>query len=299
MYMIVVFLGIGIASILSYVLTKRMTTLKTTVKEIASGDVSKRTNLKTGDEFEQLSKDIDSMTDKLQEHIFRLKDDVQRQEAFMGAVAHELKTPLTSIIGYADLIRQCALDENERMMAANYIYTEGQRLEKLSHKILDLLLLEKDAFSMKEVMLDIFLENIMPILMPMAEKKQVKLVWQSDSVSIKIEPDLVKSLLYNLVDNAIKATPSGGTVSIKGEAVSSGVTLEIADEGCGMEESELLKITDAFYRVDKSRSREQGGVGLGLTLCKKIVDLHQGTMTFYSKKGKGTCVTIVFYFEKE
>jgi len=297
-YFVVVLLGAGIAYVMSYLLTKRLQGLTEGVREIANGDLSKRTKLRTGDEFEQLSRDFDSMTDKLQENILRLEDDVKRKESFMGAVAHELKTPMTSIIGYADLIRQCALDEEERMLAANYIYTEGQRLEKLSHKILDLLLMENDTFEMKNVPLDIFMENVVHSLAPIAKEKGIVLVLECEEISVRMEPDLGKSLFYNLIENAIKATSAGGKVYIKGRAILGGCEISIIDEGCGMEEAELSKITEAFYRVDKSRSRMQGGVGLGLTLCKKIVNLHHGNMVFQSVKGKGSTVVVELY-EKE
>lgn len=291
-YLVVIFLGIGIAGIMSYLLTNRLQKLTTVVREISDGNLEKRTKLRTGDEFEQLSRDFDSMTDKLQENILTLESDVERKEAFMGAVAHELKTPMTSIIGYADLIRQCSLKEKEMMMAANYIYTEGQRLEQLSHKILDLLLMEKDKFVMKEVELDNFLKAVIDTLRPIAEEKQITLQLESEDGTILIESDLGKSLLYNLIDNAMKATSAGGNVCVKGRLIPSGCEIMISDTGCGMEESEISKITEAFYRVDKSRSRMQGGVGLGLTLCKKIVELHHGTMEFQSTKGKGSCVVV-------
>lgn len=299
-YFVVVALGIVIAGIIAYVLTNRLERLTVTARQIADGNMSVRTNLKTGDEFEQLSGDFDRMTDKLQENIQKLEEDVQRKEAFMGAVAHELKTPLTSIIGYADMVRQCSLNEEEQMMAANYIYTEGKLLEKLSHKILELLLMENDTLIRKKVKLQEFFIQIQQMLLPIAEEKGVDFLMECEPVTIYIEPDLGKSLFYNLIDNAIKATGKGGTVRICGKANASGCEIQILDDGCGMEETELGKITEAFYRVDKSRSRQQGGVGLGLTLCKKIVDLHQGSMTFQSQKGKGSCVTVqLFGCEKD
>ena len=294
-YVIVVLLGIVIAGVISSLLTKRLETLTKTAREVSEGNLSVRTGLRTGDEFEQLSRDFDAMTDKLEENILKLEEDVRRQEAFMGAVAHELKTPMTSIIGYADLIRQCALDEEESMMAGNYIYTEGQRLEKLSHKILDLLLMEKDTFSMKKMELEDFLRQAANMLLPQAEEKGVEIILENEDFSIYVEPDLGKSLMYNLIDNAIKATASGGKIWVRGSRVSGGCKISVTDEGYGMKESEIDRITEAFYRVDKSRSRMQGGAGLGLTLCKKIVDLHQGTMTFQSEEGKGCCVTVELY----
>ncbi len=294
-YAVVVFLGVGVAVVCANLLTRRLKRLTKAAREIAGGNLSMRTGFHSGDEFEQLSRDFDRMADQLQDNIRRLEEDVQRKENFMGAVAHELKTPLTSIIGYADLIRQCGLEEEDRMMAANYIYTEGQRLEKLSHKILDLLLMEKDTFTMKRISMRSFMKQVMVTAIPPAKKKGVELVAGCDDVPIMLEPDLAKSLLYNLIDNAIKATPEGGKVKVTGKGIPNGCEFEITDTGYGMEEQELSKITDAFYRVDKSRSRSQGGVGLGLTLCKRIVDLHDGSMIFHSSPGKGSSVVVQLF----
>lgn len=292
LYSIVLLAGVLGAGILSKWMTRRLQSLANGVKDIAGGNLSKRTNLTTGDEFEQLSKDIDKMADKLEHNILKLEEDVERQEAFMGAVAHELKTPMTSIIGYADLIRQCALDENESLMAANYIYTEGKRLENLSYKILDLLLLEKEHFSMKEIQLDDFLQQVIDILQPFAKEKGVRLELISENITAFLEPDLAKSFIYNLIDNGIKATSEGGKVKINAVTTEDGSRILIEDNGCGMKSEELEKITEAFYRVDKSRSRLQGGAGLGLTLCKKIADFHHWKLSFQSKQGEGTRVMV-------
>lgn len=291
-YLAVMIFGISIAGILASVLTKRLKKLMDAVGEIADGNLSVRTGLRTGDEFQKLSMDFDRMTDKLQDTIEQLEGDVERKEAFMGAVAHELKTPMTSIIGYADMIRQCGLSEEEQMMAANYIYTEGKRLEQLSHKILDLLLMEKENFNMRKVEMSTFLKNVIQVLVPAAEKKGVHIFLKCEEMFLFLEPDLAKSLFYNLVDNGIKAAGKGGKVIVIGRKKQTGSEIQIVDDGYGMETEELEKITEAFYRIDKSRSRQQGGVGLGLTICKKIVDLHQGSMTFQSKVGTGSSVTV-------
>ena len=299
-YGIVILSGVVMAGILSFVSTRRLKNLTTAVRDISEGDLSKRSKIRTQDEFGQLSRDFDVMADKLQNNIQQLELDVQRKEEFMGAFAHELKTPMTSIIGYADLLRQNGLNENDKMLAANYIFSEGKRLEKLSFKLLELLLVEKDGLSMKEVNLHSFLKNTVQALSPMVKEKNVRLAWKCESVKVILEPDLVKSLINNLVDNAVKAmNPEGGGILIKGRAIAGGVELQVIDNGCGMEEEELTRITEAFYRVDKSRSRAQGGAGLGLSLCKKIVDLHRGNMTFRSIKGKGSCVIVTLYGSKE
>ena len=114
-----------------------------------------------------------------------------------------------------------------------------------------------------------------------------------------MEPDLVKSLLYNLIDNAAKSIEGDGIIAVKASVIPGGCQFHVADNGRGMEEAELARITEAFYRVDKSRSRAQGGAGLGLALCKQIVELHNGSLRYESKPGAGTQVTATLYGKGE
>ena len=106
-----------------------------------------------------------------------------------------------------------------------------------------------------------------------------------------LEPDLFRSLLMNLLDNARKALAGGGTILVTVELTGEGCRLTVADDGPGIPKESLERLTEAFYRVDKSRSRQQGGAGLGLTLCAKIAQLHRGTLSFDSQEGQGTKVT--------
>lgn len=294
-YIAVVFFGIAASVVLSFALTRHLHRLTTTVRKISGGDLSKRSRIASNDEFGQLSRDFDAMADKLQENIIRLESDMQRQESFMGAFAHELKTPMTSIIGFADLLRQGNLDENTRMMAAEYIHSEGHRLERLSFKLLDLLLLKKDEVTMKRVWLGTYLTEIERVLAPNMKNKGIRLVCKAEQKRIALEPDLVKSLLYNLVDNASKAMDNGGIIAVRAMVIPGGCQFQVVDNGRGMEKAELAKITEAFYRVDRARSRRQGGAGLGLSLCKQIAELHNGNISFASEPGKGTRVTVTLY----
>ena len=294
-YAAVVLFGIIASIALSFALTRHLHRLTSTVRKISGGDLSRRSQIKSHDEFGQLSRDFDAMADKLQETISRLESDMQRQERFMGAFAHELKTPMTSIIGFADLLRQGNLDENTRMMASEYIYSESRRLERLSFKLLDLLLLKKDKIKMKRVWLGSYLTEIERALAPNMKNKNIRLSCKAEQKRVVFETDLVKSLLYNLVDNASKAMDDGGIIAIRAAVIPHGCQIEVADNGRGMEPEELTKITEAFYRVDKARSRSQGGAGLGLALCKQIVELHNGNIHFASIPGKGTRVTVTLY----
>ena len=294
-YLVVLALGVLTAGALSRVLTRHLDNLTKTARRIAGGDLTVRSNIRTQDEFGQLSRDFDAMTQRLGENIAQLEEQMQRQESFMGAFAHELKTPMTAIIGYADLLRQGSLPEDTRLTAADYIYSEGQRLEKLSFKLLELLLLEKDEAVFREVNLAAFLEDVERTLAPVLEKKRIRLTCRGVRGKARLEPDLVKSLLYNLVDNAAKAIEGEGDVHLRGLLIPGGCQFVISDNGRGMEEAELSRITEAFYRVDKSRSRQQGGAGLGLALCRRITQLHNGHLAFASTPGSGTRVTVTLY----
>ena len=294
-YMAVVLFGIAASVVLSFALTRHLHRLTSTVRRISGGDLSKRSRITSNDEFGQLSRDFDAMADKLQENITRLESDMQRQESFMGAFAHELKTPMTSIIGFADLLRQGNLDENTRMMAAEYIHSEGHRLERLSFKLLDLLLLKKDEINMKRVWLGTYLAEVERALTPKMKNKDIRLVCRADQKRVILEPDLVKSLLYNLADNAAKAMDGGGIVAVFATQIPDGCQFQVVDNGNGMAPEELERITEAFYRVDKARARSQGGAGLGLALCKRIAQVHNGTIRFESTPGKGTRVTAQLY----
>ena len=294
-YVIVVLFGILSAALLSVAMTQRLHRLTWTVRQIAGGDLTKRSRILDQDEFGQLSRDLDSMADKMQENITKLETEMQRQESFMGSFAHELKTPMTSIIGFSDLLRQGNLDENTRMMAADYIHSESRRLERLSFKLLDLILLKKDGLAMKRVPLNAFLAEIERAMAPVMKNKNIRLVCRADHHRVILEPDLVKSLVYNLIDNASKAIEGEGIIAVKATAIPGGCEIQVVDNGRGMEADQLSRVTEAFYRVDKARSRSQGGAGLGLALCKQIVELHNGDLRFASEPGKGTRVTVTLY----
>lgn len=291
-FVIIVALGSIISWIFSYWLTKPLRYLSGISRTIASGDLSCRAVVKGKDEISILASDFNHMTGKLEENITELKDLMHRQEEFMGGFAHELKTPMTSIIGYADLLRSHDLPERDRREAANYVFTEGRRLEILSLKLLELIVLKRKDFTLTPSSVSHIVDEITRLVRPVVKKIGVTIIKKCDEDLCMLEPDLVKSLLLNLMDNARKALDAGGEIFIESSALPDGCRIRITDNGRGIPQEALSKITDAFYRVDKSRSRAQGGVGLGLALCSEIVALHNGTMEFESVPGKGTRVTV-------
>jgi len=285
-------LGAALSWFLSYWMTLPLRRLSRVTRTIASGDLSCRAALSGKDEIGVLAADFNNMTEKLENNINEMKDAMRRQEEFMGGFAHELKTPLTSIIGYADLLRGHSLSDTDKQDAANYIFMEGRRLEVLSLKLLDLIVLKKRDFTFLPISIAHIVEDAAKLVRPVLLKRNVTLTYDCDEGTCKLEPDLFMSLLLNLIDNARKALDSRGKILINSRTADGICEIKITDNGRGIPEDELYKIKDAFYRVEKSRSRAQGGVGLGLRLCDEIVALHGGEISFESEIGKGTIVTI-------
>lgn len=292
LFAVVVALGAAVSWLIAAMLTRPLMRLSRMSREIASGSLGSRARVSSGDEFELLADDFNAMAEKLQSNIDELRDAMRRQEEFMGSFAHELKTPMTSIIGYADLLRSHELSDDERQEAANYIFSEGRRLESLSLKLLDLLVLKKQDFELREESPSAIISGIVHTMKPALSKRGITIKYRCENGSCMLEPDLVKSLLINLIDNARKAMDSGGIIFLLSEMTDTGCRIQVVDNGRGIPKAELSRITEAFYRVDKSRSRAQGGVGLGLALCSEIVKLHKGDMQFKSAVGKGTSITV-------
>ena len=283
----------GVTAWLSaFYMTTPLVKVSKTARALSSGNYEARVNPKTHDEIGQLGSDFDNMADKLSENINELKLAMEHQEMFMGSFAHELKTPMTSIIGYADLLRSDSLSHEESQEAANYIFSEGKRLEALSFKLLDLLMMRNQNLNMVPTDMKHMVENLTFHLQPVYKKKNIALQCRCEPGICMAEPDLFGSVIANLVDNSRKAMDNGGNIMILGDSVNGFYRIRVIDNGRGMPEEAIRHITEAFYRVDKSRSRAQGGAGLGLTLCKEIIQLHNGKISFASREGNGTCVTV-------
>jgi len=293
LFIVVVILGAAVSWLLSFLMTTPLRRLSRVTRTIASGDLSCRAALSGKDEIGVLATEFNKMADRLEENINEMKDTMRRQEEFMGGLAHELKTPMTSIIGYADLLRGHTMSDNDKRDAANYIFMEGRRLEVLSLKLLDLIVLKKRDFTFLPISIAHIVEDAERLLRPALKKLDIRFSYECDAGACMIEPDLFMSLLLNLIDNARKALESSGEISIRSKTEGGMCEIKVTDNGRGIPEDELNKIKDAFYRVDKSRSRVQGGVGLGLRLCDEIAALHGGEISFESELGKGTTVTIM------
>lgn len=278
--------------ILACFLTRPLARLSKATREIALGNYHYRSSIKTNDEIGTLSRDFDLMADHLQDSIGKLQDSMERQNQFIGNFTHELKTPMTSIIGYADLLRSQTLSKEDTIDAANYIFSEGRRLEHLSLKLLDIFVSQNDTLALTSTSAADIIETLVHHLKPSLAKDQICLKTDCEPGCCMLDSDLFGSLLVNLIENARKALPEGGTIRIRSVMTEEGCRIIVSDNGTGIPQTALAHITEAFYRVDKARARAQGGAGLGLTLCAEIARLHNGTISFESQEGSGTSVTV-------
>lgn len=279
----------AILKFLSSYLTQSIHKLNAVSQRIAAGDYSERTHIVSEDEIGELSRSFDEMAELNEKKIHQLEESVIQKEEFMGSFSHEVKTPMTAILGFADLLRTCDCDEETRQKAAQYIYTEGKRLEKLSYTLMDLLALGDQQIKLQSVSL----KKIMKQLEDYYQGKYVHYILKFEETDqwVYSQPDLLFTLLRNLIDNAMKASQEGQTILVQACSKGKKVVISVTDEGIGMSEEDVKKATEAFYMADKSRSRSMGGAGLGLTIVKRICDAHQSELHFHSVLHQGTTVS--------
>ncbi|MCC8022637.1 MAG: HAMP domain-containing histidine kinase [Clostridiales bacterium] len=289
LFVLLVLNSVAIA-LLAFWITRPVAQLSGTVRRFSRGRFDKRARVRTDDEIGQLAEDFNSMADSLEARMEDLKEAARRQEAFTGSFAHEVKTPLTSIIGYADMLRSQQMDEESRIMAADRVFREGKRLEALSHKLLELIVLEKQDFMMRRINPAYLLGETVKLLEGQTAGTGIQIFLDAQDAYLFAEPDLLTTLLVNLMDNARKALDGQGEIHVTGRLEAGEYHTQIRDTGKGIAPEDLDKITDAFYMADKARTRAAGGAGLGLAISQRIVELHEGRLEFESELGQGTTV---------
>jgi len=291
--LLVVGVGSAVMYALSFWLTRPIRSLGRAATALAGGDYATRARVNSNDEIGELAFHFNRMAGAIEQNVRDLEDAARRQEDFTASFVHELKTPLTSIIGYADMLRSRDLGEDMRFKAASYIFSEGKRLEKLSLSLMSLLVVGHSEADVKSVNMARLCAMAAESALPAMAAQGLELDVRTQDGTLMGDPALLQTLVQNLLDNARKASEAGGRVALSGEAVESGgYRLTVSDQGRGIPPGEINKITEAFYMVDKSRSRAQGGAGLGLALCKSIAALHGGDLRFESEEGLGTRVTV-------
>ena len=291
-FLLVVTCSAVLSYILSYFLTKPISRLKKIVSSITQGNYDLRSDIHTNDEIEELSAEFNQMTDTLVDKMEELNNAVDRQNQFIANFTHELKTPMTSMIGYADLLRRQNLSLEEQIDAANYIYSESKRLERLSIKLLELIAADNKNQELTVQNPAYLIDSVVKHSISYFKENGIEIEKKCEAGNCMLEPDLFVSLVINLLENARRAMENGGVIKIMLSMTEEGCDLLIQDTGCGIPKDKLVHLTEAFYRIDKARSRSFGGAGLGLSLCDRIAKIHNGSLSVESEVGIGTSVKV-------
>jgi two-component system sensor histidine kinase ArlS len=237
------------------------------------------------------SVELQQMVRAFNQMIDRLDRTIEHQKHFVADASHELKTPLTVISSYADMLKRWGRDNAEvRDEAIEAIAKETERLQKLIRSMLTLAEAEQDDW------LNVSRFDVTSVVRELSDvlgttfQREIRVHSGNQSVQMNGDKDKIRQLLLILIDNAIKYSKE--PIDIRTRLHKNGIKLEVTDYGIGIPENEIPYLFDRFYRVDEARHRSTGGSGLGLSIAKKIVDIHGGTVDVYSKPGSGTTISI-------
>lgn len=234
------------------------------------------------------------LVDSVNNMAFELNKMEKMRQEFISNVSHEIQSPLTSIRGFAQALRNNKLSHENRLHYLNIIESESMRLSKLSDNLLKLASLEADTikFESRVYRLDKQLRRIILACEPQWSNKNIDIDVSLEEIEIKADEDMMSQVWINLINNSIKFTSEGGKISVNLHQQGEIIEFKISDTGIGIAEEDQRHIFDRFYKADKSRKPSIKGSGLGLSIVKKIVDMHNGTIDVQSKLGTGTTFTV-------
>lgn len=284
---IVLVIGSLFIAIAARYLVKPLHRLTEATRRLAKGDFSVHVQSNRKDEVGMLTESINDMAQEL-----GMLD--QMRQDFVANVSHEIQSPLTSIKGFSKALKNKTLDETKRIHYLTIIEEESERLSRLSENLLKLssLQYEHHPFHPQNYRIDEQLRNVVIACEPLWALKQLHMELELEEVSIQADEDQLNQVWLNLIHNSIKFTPDNGVISIHLRAKSGNAIVTITDSGLGIPVEELDHIFKPFYKVDKARSDSSSGSGLGLSIVKRIVDIHQGDIVVISPPIGGTSITL-------
>ena len=283
-------LGVGLSLLggkwLSNIMINPISNMINTMEDIEKSGIPKKISILHGtkDELHKMAETFNRMIDRLNENL-------EKQKQFVSDSSHELKTPLTVIKSYADLLRRRGVHNEELTLhAINSIYSEATRIQKMTERFLDLANTElENSLDIKPIDLISLCQNIV-IQLREVYKREFVLHYQESPIIVNADELKLKQVIIILLDNAMKYSTE--KIDVYLEKSEPYTVLRVKDHGIGIPENELEHIFERFYRVDKARSRETGGTGLGLSIAKNIIKQHQGDIKVTSKDGVGTSVEL-------
>lgn len=247
------------------------------------------------DELKPFLQTIQIQKIEIENYISQLKEAEKARRNFTANISHELKTPLTSINGFAEILATGTVSKEDTIKFATIIHKEGTRLLSLIDSIIHLSHIEDEMenTTMELICMSDIVNDVIYPLKIRAENKNLTLNLTVEDISIKANKRMIKDLLYNLVDNAIKYNKPNGKIDIFIGEINNSCVIQVKDTGIGIPEEEQDKIFERFYMVDKSRSKKIGGSGLGLSIVKHIVKYHKGQIFLNSKLNEGTEIKVI------
>lgn len=279
---------VGVSVILSAALTQKIGRLLTAIRQVRAGAYSHRADIRGADEIAQIAQEFNSLTDRLQ-----TTENARRR--FVSDASHELKTPLAAIRLLSDSILQTEnIDLSTTREFVSDIGQEAERLARITEDLLRLTRLDSGVMGRPETV-DVLpvLEQVMRMMNLVAQEKGVELTYDAaEGCTVLAARDEIHQVIYNLVDNAVKYSVSGGAVQVSLRWKNEQVVLEVADNGAGIPEEDLPRIFERFYRVDKARSRAAGGTGLGLSIVRDTMEKRGGTVEAANRPGGGAVFTV-------
>lgn len=289
-----VILSVCLFILLEY-LFKPLERISSISNKIANGEYKEKLEIRGGKEIAEVVQSFNTMADKIQYQMEELENHARERQRLIDDLAHELRTPLTAIYGYAEYMQKTHLSEEDKYAATNYILSESTRLKNISESLLELVIIrEEKEIDMVSIDIEQLFKKVHQTENSKLKEKEIELVYYNELKEINGNKDLLESMVVNLVDNAIKACSTKGKITMRAYFKNGKKTIEVEDNGKGMTEKQLLQVTEAFYRVDKSRSRHEGGNGLGLALCELIAKKHHAELSFSSIPNVKTIVKVIF-----
>lgn len=246
-------------------------------------------------ELVQGYEEVQPLIDTIREQHADIIESTKVRQEFTANVSHELKTPLTAISGYAELIGNGMVNESDACRFAKEIYRNSKRLLTLINDIIHLSELDSGDFELEKQEVDLYelAENTVNMLQFHAERQEVMLSFWGEHGKVCVNETMIEEVVYNLIDNAIRYNRRPGTVDVIVKNTDKTVEISVTDTGIGISKENQGRIFERFYKVDKSHSRETGGTGLGLAIVKHILDLHDADLMVDSTLGVGTKMTVI------
>ncbi|MDD3218542.1 MAG: HAMP domain-containing sensor histidine kinase [Lachnospiraceae bacterium] len=285
-----------IAYVFSRWITKPIKKLVNNISGISKGDFNLEFNVKESeDEIGEVEIALSRMQSELRKREEDLELEARNRQRFINGFTHEMNTPLTSVEGYSQMLRSAKLTKEQEVNALDCIIAETRRLQILYEKMKQLCLIPEEELLIENVNLAELCEEIKQELKCQLEEKQITIITEMETKEIQTDREFLRIVLSNVLRNSIIYSELDKKIVIESQRAESGIVVLISDEGNGIPQEKLQNIMEAFFRVDKSRSRKTGGMGLGLTIIAQIMEKLGGEISIESEVKKGTTVKLIFY----